>query len=639
MKFYLILFITATMLGGCAEQETSEQLSSEEQTIEHDETFVNDPHSFSNPHEAVTKHLDLNINVDFETHVISGVARYRIAKKSNADRIVFDIDSLEIEKITLNTDETGTTYSISKGNEFGQQLAVNLNKNTRWVNIYYRTMPSSAAVQWLTPEQTLGKKHPYLFTQGQAILTRSWIPCQDSPGVRLTYNAEVTVPQGLMAVMSARNPKQPNEQGKYSFEMVQPIPPYLIALAVGDIAFQAVSDNMGVYAEPKALEAAAYEFDEMPRMLAATEKLYGEYRWERYDLIVLPPSFPFGGMENPRLTFATPTIIAGDRSLTALVAHELAHSWSGNLVTNATWNDFWLNEGFTVYIEKRIMEALYGEEYKEMLNLLDYKGLLETVDKFGEDSPLTQLKLDLKGLDPDEGMTDIAYEKGYSFLKVIEVAVGRDRFDEFLKNYFDQFAFGSVTTEVFLEYLQTELLSESDYDIDVNEWVYGTGLPEDIVVPQSDRFEKVLIELNKWHNESIALQEIKGKEWSTHEWLHFIRSLPKNIEAEKLSALDAEMSFSHSNNAEIQSAWFIAAIERNYTNPAMEEALENFLHHVGRRKFLMPIYTALSKTEQGREKATLIYAQARKNYHSVSVRSIDELLSFDPEKFKGSISL
>lgn len=639
MKFHPFFILLAFGLIGCGEQGTTEQSAQAEESIDHTETFVNDPHSFSNPHEAVTKHLDLKINVDFDAQVVSGVASYRIAKKSNADRIVFDIDSLEIEKITLNNDETGAIYSIGKGNAFGQTLAVNIHKNTRRVNIHYRTKPSSSAVQWLTPEQTLGKKHPYLFTQGQAILTRSWIPCQDSPGVRLTYNAEVTVPEGLMAVMSARNPKEPNSSGKYSFEMVQPIPPYLIALAVGDIAFQSVSDNMGVYAEPKVLEAAAYEFDDMPRMMEATERLYGPYRWERYDLIVLPPSFPFGGMENPRLTFATPTIIAGDRSLTALVAHELAHSWSGNLVTNATWNDFWLNEGFTVYIEKRIMEELYGEGYKEMLNLLDYKSLVETVEKLGEGSPLTSLKLDLEGMDPDEGMTDIAYEKGYNFLKVIEVAVGRERFDTFLKNYFDHFAFGSVTTEVFLGYLQSELLAEGEYNIDIQEWVYGTGLPADIVVPESDRFDEVLVQMNNWLNGNIALHDLDTRQWSTHEWLHFIRSLPQDIGMDKLSAIDQQMAFSLSRNAEIQAAWFVTAIDRNYTNFEMDEALENFLHQVGRRKFLMPIYTALSKTEKGKEKASMIYAQARKNYHSVSVRSIDELLDFDPKKYKGSISL
>lgn len=609
----------------------------EEKPIEHNEDYVNDPHSFSNPGEAVTQHLNLELDVNFETKVLSGVARYKIARKNDADQIVFDIDSLNISRVTLNADESTTIYSVGDGSTFGQKLSVDIHKNTRSVNIYYSTNPGAAAVQWLSADQTLGKRHPFLFTQGQAILTRSWIPCQDSPGVRLTYDAEIKVPEELMAVMSAQNPQKRNSDGVYTFEMRQPVPPYLIALAVGNIEFVAVSENMGVYAEPQLLEAAAYEFNDMPRMLAAAESLYGPYRWDRYDLIVLPPSFPYGGMENPRLTFATPTIIAGDRSLTALVAHELAHSWSGNLVTNATWNDFWLNEGFTVYIEKRIMEELYGDSYSEMLNLLDYQDLLQTVDRLGKNSPLTQLKLDLSGKDPDKGMTDIAYEKGYHFLRVIEKEVGRDRFDAFLKSYFEEFAFGSVTTEMFIGFLEEELLAESDVEINVDEWIYGTGLPENIVVPVSDRFVKVEEQMKEWLNGEKGAIEIETKLWTTHEWLHFIRNLPEDLQSNKLAELDQAMYLTQSTNAEIQAAWYEVAILRGYDE--VSEDLEKFLKTVGRRKFLMPLYKAMIQTEEGKEEALRIYSLARPNYHSVSVRSVDELLDFDPEKYKGAISL
>lgn len=609
----------------------------EEELIEHNEDYVNDPHSFSNPGEAVTQHLRLELDVDFEKKILSGVARYKIASKSDADKIVFDIDSLKIERVTLNEEESTTIYSVGEGNTFGQKLSVNIHKNTRWVNIYYATSPGASAVQWLSSDQTLGKRHPFLFTQGQAILTRSWIPCQDSPGVRLTYDAVIKVPEELMAVMSAQNPQEKNSDGVYNFKMRQPVPPYLIALAVGNIEFVSVSDNMGVYAEPQLLEAAAYEFSDMPRMLSAAESLYGPYQWDRYDLIVLPPSFPYGGMENPRLTFATPTIIAGDRSLTALVAHELAHSWSGNLVTNATWNDFWLNEGFTVYIEKRIMEELYGDSYSEMLNLLDYQDLLQTVNKLGENSPLTQLKLDLSGKDPDKGMTDIAYEKGYHFLRVIEKEVGRERFDAFLKSYFEEFAFGSVTTEMFVSFLEEELLADSNVEINVDEWIYGTGLPENIVVPVSDRFDKVEGQMKAWLNNEKKAIEIETKLWTTHEWLHFIRNLPEDLPSHRLADLDQAMYLTQSSNAEIQAAWYEVAILRGYGE--VNEDLEEFLKTVGRRKFLMPLYTAMIKTEKGREEALRIYSLARPNYHSISVRSVDELLDFDPEKYKGAISL
>lgn len=633
-----IVVVVVFLLTACTAPESKEKSDQTElQALEHSTDFVRDPHSFSNPSVAVTRHLNLELDVNFDDQVIHGVARYQISKKGNADQIIFDIDSLNIEKVTLGHNEANTIHSISAGGPFGQQLAVNIHRNTTSVNIYYSTSPNASAVQWLRAEQTLGKHYPFLFTQGQAILTRSWIPCQDSPGVRLTYEATVKVPEGMLAVMSAENPRSVSDEGVYQFKMDQPIPPYLIALAVGNLEFEAVSENMGVYAEPRIIADAAYEFADMPRMLSTTEELYGPYLWERYDVVVLPPSFPYGGMENPRLTFATPTIIAGDRSLTALVAHELAHSWSGNLVTNATWNDFWLNEGFTVYIEKRIMEALYGIEYSEMLNLLDYQSLMRTVDELGEDNKLTRLKLDLEGKDPDDGMTDIAYEKGFHFLRVIEEGVGREKFDAFLKGYFNHFAFQSVTTEGFLEYLNNNLLSQEDVAVDIEKWVYGTGIPEDIIIPESDRFKLVEEKIQDWYNHQITLNEMDSEMWTTHEWLHFIRALPAELEVDRMEEIDNTFKLTYSKNAEILAAWFEVSINRDYT--AVKDELENFLREVGRRKFLMPLYSALNETAEGKEMALRIYARARPNYHAVSVRSIDDLLGFDLEKYKGSISL
>lgn len=638
-RLFFLTLLTAIVFISCNHVGDEKSASNAEDTSIPSLDYVNDPHSFARPDEAVTSHLELDLSVDFEQKVIQGVARYDIKKGVGVEEIVFDIDSITIDKITIDAEENGTMYRIEPGNEFGQKLTVNIGRNTRKVNIYYHTSPEATALQWLSPEQTLGKLYPFLFTQGQAILTRSWIPCQDSPGVRITYNAAVSVPEGMMALMSAGgNPKELNEDGRYEFSMVQPVPPYLIALAAGQLRFRPLSDNTGVYAEPGLIDAAAFEFSDTPKMLKATEDLYGAYRWDQYDVLVLPPSFPFGGMENPRLTFATPTIIAGDRSLTSLVAHELAHSWSGNLVTNATWNDFWLNEGFTVYIEKRIMEALYGKDYTEMLNLLDYQSLLETVETMGENNPLTRLKLDLQGKDPDDGMTDIAYEKGYQFLRLLEEYAGRERFDKFLRGYFDQFAFKSVTTEEFIEYLNDNLLSDAGQDApDIQNWVFGTGIPADVVVPQSDRLEKIESKMLAWYDKKVSTDELNTHEWTTHEWLHFIRNLPKGIKAERLAQLDDAFHLTATGNAEIKAAWFEVGIRQNY--PAISEELENFLSSVGRRKFLMPLYTAMAETAKGKEEALKIYAAARANYHSVSVRSIDELLGFDPEKYKGSISL
>ncbi|MEZ4791243.1 MAG: M1 family metallopeptidase [Flavobacteriales bacterium] len=479
----------------------------------------------------------------------------------------------------------------------------------------------------MSPQQTADKAHPFLFTQGQAILTRSWIPVQDSPGIRFTYAATVRVPSELMAVMSAINPQERSADGVYHFKQERPIPAYLIALAVGDIVFKPVDARTGVYAERSVVDKAAWEFADMGDMLRAAEDLYGPYRWGRYDVIVLPPSFPFGGMENPCLTFATPTIIAGDRSLTALVAHELAHSWSGNLVTNATWNDFWLNEGFTVYFEGRISEAIYGPDYAGMLQELGRQDLKQTLaqiakSKHPEDS---KLRLDLTGRDPDDGMTDVAYEKGAAFLRLIESKVGREKFDAFIRQYFDTFAFQSMTTDRFLGYLEAELLAPNKVKLDVAEWVDGVGLPANAPTPVSDRFVKVEAEIKRWED-GAKPQELATTEWSTFEWMHFLRHLPKELSEDRLKELDKAFAFTRSGNAEVLAAWFEVCIKNDH-DPAYGR-LDDFLATVGRRKFLVPLYTELVKTEKGRLMAQTIYKNARPNYHSVSVRTIDELLSW-----------
>lgn len=586
-----------------------------------------DVHSFAQPAEAVAQHLDLDIAVDFGQKVLSGTASYLIENKTGTDRIIFDTRNLQIENVYLGDSMEETTFELGDEKEFlGRPLHVKIKPDTKKVTIKYKTSPDAAALQWLNPQQTAGKKNPFLFTQSQAILARTWIPIQDSPGIRITYNAKVKVPKELLAVMSAENPIEKNDSGVYSFEMKQPIPSYLMALSVGDLVFEPIGTQTGIYAEPATIDAAAYEFAEMGKMLDAAEKIYGKYRWDRYDLLVLPPSFPFGGMENPRLTFVTPTVLAKDRSLTSLIAHELAHSWSGNLVTNATWDDFWLNEGFTVYFERRIMEELYGKDYADMLQVLGYQDLTNTLNDIGPGSEDTRLKLDLEGRDPDEGLTDIAYEKGNFFLRNIENAVGRERFDAFINKYFNTFAFQSTNTDKFLDFLRTELIQgdeELAKKIDIDGWVYSPGLPEGFQKPTSTRFAKVEEAFQSWKNGKPAAQ-LNTKDWSSHEWLHFIRMLPENMSQQQMAELDKAFNFTNSGNSEVLAAWFIHAIRNNYTTA--DKALETFLTNVGRRKFLVPIYKALIATPEGKKKALAIYAKARPNYHAVSTVTLDEML-------------
>jgi hypothetical protein len=397
-------------------------------------------------------------------------------------------------------------------------------------------------------------------------------------------------------------------------------------LIAGDFSFKSISPRSGVYAESRLLEKAAWEFADLENMIAGAEDLYGQYQWERYDVVVLPPSFPFGGMENPRLTFATPTILAGDRSLTSLIAHELAHSWSGNLVTNATWNDFWLNEGFTVYFEHRIMEKLYGKDYSEMLANLALQELKETIQSMRNDnlSADTKLLLNLEGRNPDDGVTDIAYNKGYYFLRSIEEKYGRETFDRFLKDYFSENAFSSMNTADFIVYIKTYYRKEFNVtlpDVLFEKWIFSEGLPDDCPIPNASRFVSVDKAVDDWKADG-KLNSNVTKNWSTHEWLHFLKSLPETLSKKQLDDVDDMGNFTASGNAEILTQWFIHTIRNRYSTA--DKKLEEFLINTGRRKFLLPLYQELAKTSP--DKAREIYRRARSNYHFVATNTFDKML-------------
>ncbi len=624
ISLHTFTFISVLLfLVGCKGEDTKKEKPDPNMLFD-------DPHSFARPKLVTADHLDLVVIVDFEKRVIRGNANWTIHNHGGADSLILDTDGLNVDEVRV--DGKVVQFTVGPEKEFlGRPLSVPILPETDQVSIHYETSASAKALMWLTPQQTAGKKYPFLFTQSQAILARSWIPCPDGPGMRFTYTAKIKVPEELMALMSAGNPVEKSAHGEYSFEMNQRIPAYLMALAVGDLQFAEVGSRTGVYAEPVMLKKAEYEFGEMEEMLLTAEKLYGPYRWERYDLIVLPPSFPFGGMENPRLTFATPTILAGDRSLTSLVAHGLAHSWSGNLVTNATWNDFWLNEGFTVYFERRIMEEMKGRSYSEMLAQLGFQELqgtvqrLSTVDNQPED---THLKLNLQDRDPDAGMTDVAYEKGYFFLRLIEETVGREKFDAFLKKYFEENAFKVMTTEVFVEKLKTELLGSDSVLIDsigIDKWIYNPGIPANVPLVSNERFAAVDSTLAKWRS-GAAPKDLTTKDWSSHEWLYFLRNLGTGLGAGQISGLDAAFGFTKSGNCEILGEWFRICIIHGYKTVYPD--IQKFLMEVGRRKFLKPLYGALVVTPEGKNWAKEVYKKARPNYHSVATETIDKMLDW-----------
>lgn len=586
----------------------------------------NDIHSFARPTEAVMTHLSLNLKVDFNSKILSGTATISFENKSKTNQLLLDSRGLDISSVLLENGEN-TAWSLTDADPIlGSQLTIAVKPETKKVIITYSTRPDAAALQWLAPEQTNGGTQPFLFTQSQAILARTWIPLQDSPGIKFTYDATITCPPELMALMSAENDTTLHSNGIYHFKMPQPVSSYLMALAVGDLKFKSLGPECGVFAEPSMIEKSAWEFADLHSMITSAEELYGKYAWGRYDVLVLPPSFPFGGMENPRITFATPTIIAGDRSLVALVAHELAHSWSGNLVTNATWNDFWLNEGFTVYFETRIMEKIYGKDYADMLTLLSLGELKETVASMGDTSRDTHLYLDLAGRDPDEGVSDIAYEKGRFFLTAIERAVGRPKWDAFVNSYFSKHAFHSMDTKTFLEYLDKELINGDDSlrkKLQIDAWVYGPGLPTNCP-------EITSIELKKAGDAAAAFKSgtaasaIETTKWTTHHWMYFLRSLTDSLDLKKMEDLDKAFGFTNSGNCEIQCEWYQHAIASGYEKAFPN--MERFLMKVGRRKFLKPIYSELAKTEKGLALGRSIYKKARPGYHAVSIQTIDGIL-------------
>ncbi|MEP3654248.1 MAG: M1 family metallopeptidase [Litorimonas sp.] len=590
--------------------------------------FTADKFTYANYQDVVVKHAALDLDVDFDRKVLDGAVTLRFERlQEGAQTLTLDTKDLLIKAVALETKDgwVPTEYSLADADPvLGSAMNIAIGSEATQLRIIYQTSPSAEGLQWLTPAQTAGKEKPYLFSQAQALYARTMLPVQDTPAVRLTYEASLRVPDGLLPLMSASQDGQ-DAEGNWTFSMPQPIPSYLIAIAVGDIKFKAINDTIGVYAEQYILDASAEEFAETPEMEIANTELYGPYRWGRYDLIVLPPSFPYGGMENPRLSFMTPTLIAGDKSLTNVVAHELAHSWSGNLVTNSNWRDAWLNEGFTSYVENRVMEELYGKDRAIMEQVLDMDGMKRAISQ-AKRPELTHLKLPDDMTHPDDAFTLVSYIKGANFLFFLEDRFGRDAFDPFLKSYFNAYAFDSITTEDFLGFMDANLRNkypDAVTDAEINAWVYGPGLPDTARTPQSDAFSKVAALAKRWYVGDMEATELPTENWSTHEWLFFLNGLPELTQAQFIE-LDSTFALTGTQNAETAFAWYMQAIKSGY-EPAMP-ALEDFLMTVGRGKFIYRLYGALKDNGQA-EMANRIFAEAKAGYHPIAQRRISDILT------------
>ena len=623
----------ACLLAGCQASETNTSVPADRNEAAEIAPILTTPDakddaSYARPLEARVHHVALDLTVDFDARRIGGTATLDIDRKPDAKEIVLDDKGLEIESIT-DGGKQPLQYKVGAADpKLGAPLAVTLGPDTKRLIIKYKSAPDAGALQWLTPEQTAGKKKPYLFSQGQAIENRSWIPTQDSPGIRQTWEATIRVPAGLTAVMSAPKSAEPMTQGGesvFSYKMPHSVAPYMIAIGVGDLAFRELGPRTGVWTEPVMLDKAAAELADTEKMVEAAEKLYGPYRWGRYDLLVLPPAFPYGGMENPTLTFLTPTFIAGDKSLVGLVAHELAHSWSGNLVTNATWADSWLNEGFTSYFENRIMEAIYGPKRAAQEASLSFDDMEKALAEEGRTAPVTRLNLaEAEGV-PDGGATGIIYDKGAVFLRTLERLVGREKWDAYLRSYFDRHAFQPMTSALFLADLRKNLVKGDkalEEKLQLDDWVYKPGLPSNVARPDRAAFAAIDEAVAAFGKSGTAPSGFNG--WTTAEKLRFLNKLPRKLPKARLDELNNRLKLNEAGNNEVLFAWLDLAVANRY-DPAVP-SLERFLTTQGRRKFVRPLIESLAGDAQwGRPIAVRVYRVARGSYHPITQRDLDKL--------------
>jgi leukotriene-A4 hydrolase len=616
-----------------------------------------DPHSFARPDEARVRHVGLDLDVDFAAQVLVGAATLKIERAVDAQELVLDsrdLTILEVATGTLPASPTDAPLRLASPPTLiwtpaswrfggphpalGTPLHVTLPAGADVVKIRYRSAPNASGLQWLGPEQTADRVAPFLYTQSQAINARSWVPVQDSPGVRITFDARISAPAGTRPVMAAESLGVETEPGGrivHRFALDQAVPSYLLALAVGRLESASTGPRTGVWAEPGVLARARAEFADMEAMLTSTEQQFGPYRWGRYEVLVLPPAFPFGGMENPRVTFVTPTILAGDRSLVALIAHELAHSWSGNLVSNATWRDLWLNEGFTVYIERRIVEAIYGAERAEIQAVLGRQDLMRTLEELAGRPGDQVLHVELAGRDPDDVFSDVPYEKGYLFLRRLEVAFGRPAFDGFVQRWFAAHAFTSQTTAALQAFLDAELLTKhpllpGQTAPDVALWLSSPGLLPDAPLAHAPALDVVASAAVSLARGETPTRKLDTRDWSPQHWIYFLRSLPlAEVDALRvLGEIDAAFHLTDSGNNEVLGEWLVLAARHGYR--AADARMERFLIEVGRRKYLTPIYSALLATAAGQQLAHSVYPRARVGYHPITQHSLDGLLGHVP---------
>lgn len=626
----LALPLLATlMMTACKSEETAATAAAK--PTPPPKAAVVDEHSYAEPNKVAITDLALELALDFDNKTLAGTATYALEWKDKAaTALLLDTRDLTIEKVE-GGDGNGAwaplTFKLAAADKvLGSKLTIDTPKRDAQVRVTYRTVPTASGLQWLEPSMTEGKQLPFMFSQSQQIHARSWVPLQDTPSVRYTYTAHVTSRPDVMVLMSADNDPNAVRDGDYSFKMPQKIPSYLMAIAAGDLVFKPISDRSGVWTEPAMLDRSVKEFEDTERMIATAEALYGPYRWDRYDMLVLPPSFPYGGMENPRLSFITPTVIVGDKTLVSLIAHELAHSWSGNLVTFSSAKDAWLNEGFTSYVENRIIESLYGKDQADMENAIERNELKK---EFAEIDASLQVLATKPGVlkDPDNSSSATVYTKGAWFLHFLEDRYGRDKFDPFLREYFNHFAFQSIDTQQFAGYAKKNLLGKYPNVItqaEFDAWLYEPGVPPTAPPAQARRFGVVDSARLAWLGTQQLPPAALTDAWTTQEWVHFIENLPQTLTVEQIAQLDGAYRFTGTMNGEIAQRWYPLAVRNGYTQA--NDAIAAFLQRIGRRKLIMPTYTALVQSEAGLALAKQVFEKARPGYHPITTGSVQKVI-------------
>uniref|UniRef100_U5EZH8 Leukotriene A(4) hydrolase n=1 Tax=Corethrella appendiculata TaxID=1370023 RepID=U5EZH8_9DIPT len=601
-----------------------------------------DPNSFSNPEDVVIKHIDLIWNVNFDKKTLSGVAtiHFDILAQS-IEKILLDVSDLSIESVNVKSakNEIPIDFEITDHVEnIGSKLTLFLPTQTSGkliVIIKYETSASASGLLWLASEQTCGKKHPYLFSQCQAIHARSILPCQDTPAVKFTYNSVLYHPAELTGLMSAIRTK--NLPGESHFEQTVPIPSYLLAIVVGAIVSRDIGPISSVWAEQEQIEESAEEFSQTNDFLKKAEEICGPYVWKRYDLLILPPSFPFGGMENPCLTFITPTCLAGDKSLANVVAHEISHSWTGNLVTNQNFEHFWLNEGFTIFVEQKILGRLNGPAFRDFHAL---HGLSELTDcikvQLANEPELTKLVVDLTNLGPDDAFSTVPYIKGSTFLRYLEQKFGGPEvFEAFLRSYLNKFKFQSILTDSFKSYLYEYFNKEPKYEqilasIDWDKWLFSEGMPP--IIPDYDHS---LVDACKRHADlwadnnldTIKASSVIQEKLLSVQVIEFLALLLEkktivDLNGEKLSFLVKTYKLNETKNSEIRFRLVRLYIKARLFGK-MTEILQ-FLNSNFRLKFVRPIYKELGQWPEAKPLAIENFAKYKIEMMAVCVNGISK---------------